>query len=59
MGLAQQVQLAPTESKVRSRDVSIMLGYAVFAIVILIAIGLAARQAGTSPVDLAAITVFP
>jgi hypothetical protein len=58
MRLAQQVQLASTESNVRSRDVSIILGYVAFAIVMMIVIGLDASQAGTSP-DFANITVFP
>jgi hypothetical protein len=59
MGLAQQVQLTSTRSNVKSRDFPIMLGYAAFAIMMLIVICLAARQAGTSPVDFANITVFP
>ena len=59
MGLAQQVRLASTKSGARSRDFSIMLGYAAFALVMLIVIGLAAGQSGTSPVDLAAVTIFP
>jgi hypothetical protein len=45
MGFAQRVQLASSESNVRSRDFSIMLGYAAFTIVMLIAVGLA-RQTG-------------
>jgi len=36
-----------------------MLGYAAFALVMLIVIGLAAVQSGTSPIDLAAVTIFP
>jgi hypothetical protein len=59
MGLAQPVQLASTKSDVRSRDFSIMLGYAAFALVMLIVIGMAAGQSGTSPIDLAAVTIFP
>jgi hypothetical protein len=59
MALAQQVRLASSESNVRSRDFSIMLGYAAFAIVMLIAIGLAAGQAGTSAADFVNITIFP
>jgi hypothetical protein len=59
MGLAQQVHLASTKSNVESRDFPIMLGYAAFAVLMLIVICLAATQAGTSPVDFANITVFP
>jgi hypothetical protein len=59
MELAQQVRLASTKSDVRSRDLSIILGYSAFAIVLLIAIYLAAGQSGTSPFDFANMTVFP
>lgn len=59
MELAQQVRLASTKSDVRSRDLSIILGYSAFALVMLIAIYLAAGQSGTLSVDFADMTVFP
>ena len=59
MELAHQARLASTKSDVRSHDLSIILGYFTFALVMVIAIYLAAGQSGTSPVDFANMTVFP
>ena len=59
MELAHQVRLASTKSDVKSRDLSIILGYSTFALVMLIAVYLASGQSGTSPVDFANMTVFP
>jgi hypothetical protein len=59
MELAQQVRLASTKSDVRSRDMSILVGYAAFALIVLVAIYLAGGEPGTSAADLANMTVFP
>jgi hypothetical protein len=59
MELAQQVRLASTKSDVRSRDLSILVGYAAFALIVLVAIYLAGGEPGTSAADLANMTVFP
>ncbi len=60
MELAQQVRLASTTSNnVRSRDHAIIIGYAVFALVLIVAIYLAGGEPGTSAADLADVTVFP
>jgi hypothetical protein len=65
MELAQQVRLASTKSlasdksDVRSHDLSIIIGYAAFAVVLMVAIYLAGGEPGTSAADLANMTVFP
>jgi len=59
MELAQQVRLASTKSDVRSRDMSIIIGYAAFALVLLVALYLAGGEPGTSAADLANTTFFP
>ena len=59
MELAQQVRLASTKSDVRNRDMSIIIGYAAFALVLLVALYLAGGEPGTSAADLANMTVFP
>jgi hypothetical protein len=60
MALAQQVRLASTtKADVRSRDMSIILGYSIFALVTLLAIYLAAGGPGTASADLANMVVFP
>ncbi len=59
MEIAQTTKFKTAQSEVRSHDMTIMLGYAVFAIVLLIAIYLASLSAGTASADLATMTVFP
>jgi hypothetical protein len=59
MELAQKVRLASTASDVRGHDTSIILGYAAFAVVLLVAIYLAGGEPGTSAADFANMTVFP
>jgi hypothetical protein len=56
MALAQQVRLTATKSDERSHDMAILLGYSIFAIVMVIAIYLASGGPGT---DFATMTVFP
>jgi hypothetical protein len=59
MGIAQQTGFVIAQSEVRSHDVAIILGYAVFAIALLIAIYFASMSSGVMPGDLASMTVFP
>jgi hypothetical protein len=59
MELAQQVRIASTKTDVRSRDLTIILGYSVLALVMLVALYLAAGEPGTAPLDFASMTVFP
>jgi hypothetical protein len=58
MAIAQQnsFEIAPIE---RNYDLSIQVGYAAFAIVLLIAIYFGSMSSGTAPADFAAMTVFP
>lgn len=59
MELAQQVRHASTKSDIRSRDLSIIVGYLAFALLLLVAIYLAAGQTGTAPIDVVDMTAFP
>jgi hypothetical protein len=59
MELAQQVRIASTKADAPSRDMSIMLGYSVLALVLLIAIYFAGGEPGTASGDFATLTVFP
>jgi hypothetical protein len=59
MELTQQVRIASTKVDAPSRDMSIILGYAVLALVMLTAICLAGGEPGTAPGDFATMTVFP
>jgi hypothetical protein len=59
MGIAQQTILRPVQGEVRSHDVTIMLGYAAFAIALLVAIYFDSMSSGIAPDELASITVFP
>lgn len=58
MELAQQVRIASTKSHVLGGDVSIVLGYLAFAL-LLVAIYLASGQPGTEPGDFSKMTLFP
>lgn len=59
MELAQQVRIASSKSDVRSHDQTIIIGYAAFAFVLMVAIYLVGGEPGTSAADLASMTVFP
>lgn len=59
MELAQQVRLAPAKADVRSRDMTIILGYSILSLVMLLAIYLASGGPGTASVDFANMVVFP
>ena len=57
MALAQQVVSAKVD--VRSRDMTIILGYSIAALAMLLAIYLAASGPGTGPADFANMAAFP
>jgi hypothetical protein len=57
MALAQQIASAKVD--VRSRDMTIILGYSIVALVMLLAIYLAASGPGTESVDFANMVAFP
>jgi hypothetical protein len=59
MEIAQQTRFQTTQPVVRSYDVTILLGYSFFAIVLLIAIYFGSMSSGMAPGDLASMTVFP
>jgi hypothetical protein len=59
MALAQQVRLTATKRDERSRDVTILLGYAVFAILMVIAICLASGGPGMDVAGFATMSAFP
>lgn len=57
MALAQQIASAKVD--VRSRDMTIILGYSIFALVMLLAIYLAGSGPGTEAADFANMVAFP
>jgi hypothetical protein len=58
MAIAQNTRFKTTRSEVKSYDMPILLGYAAFGIVLMIAIYLGAVSGGI-PSDFAAMTVYP
>jgi hypothetical protein len=59
MEVAQQVRLNTARGDVRSRDMTIMLGYSILAILLLSAIYFASGPPGTSAADFTSMVVFP
>jgi len=59
MEIVQPTKFTSAQREVRDHDVTIILGYAAFAIVLLIAIYLGSLSSGTAPGDFATMTVFP
>jgi uncharacterized membrane protein len=59
MAIAEQARLETIQRTTQSHDTAILLGYSIFAIVLLIAIYLASMSSGTAPGDFASMTVFP
>jgi hypothetical protein len=59
MEVAQQTRFETTQGEARSHDVAILLGYSIFAILLLIAIYLNSTSPGAALGDFAAMTVFP
>jgi hypothetical protein len=59
MALAQQVRLTAAKGDERNRDMTILLGYSIFAIIAMIAIYLASGGPGTDVADFATMSAFP
>jgi hypothetical protein len=59
MEIAQQTRFETTQREVRCYDVTILLGYTAFVVLLLIGIYWGAMSSGTAPGDLASMTVFP
>jgi hypothetical protein len=59
MSITQQNSFEIAPNRDQNYDVQIQVGYAAFAIMLLIAIYLGSIAAGAAPGDFAAMTVFP
>jgi hypothetical protein len=59
MELAQQVRHSAVKGEGRNHEMSIILGYSILAVLMLMAIVFACGGPGVSPEDLASMTVFP
>jgi hypothetical protein len=59
MEIVHSTKFNTAQREVRSHDATIILGYAVLAIVLLIAIYLGSLSSGTAPGDFATMTIFP
>lgn len=59
MEIAQKTRLETARRKISDLDVTILLGYSISAIMLLIGIYLGSMSAGTAPGDFATMTVFP
>ena len=59
MEIAQKTRFETTQREARSHDVTILLGYSVFAILLLIGVCWGSIAAGIAPGELASMMVFP
>jgi hypothetical protein len=59
MAIAEQTRFETTQREVVNYDAAILLGYSIFATVLLIAVYLGSMSSGTAPGDFASMTVFP
>lgn len=59
MEIVQRTRFKTAQREVGSHDAAIVLGYAAFAVVLMIAIYLGSLSSGTAPGDFATMTVFP
>jgi hypothetical protein len=59
MDIADRARFDTAQRQVQRRDATILLGYAVVAVVLLIGIYLGSMSSGTGPGDFASMTVFP
>jgi hypothetical protein len=59
MAIVQQTGFETAPSELKSYDATIMVGYAAFAIVLLVAIYFASMSSGMAPNEFATMTVFP
>ena len=59
MDIAQKTRFEATRHQVRSHDLTVLLTYAGFAILLLVGIYFGSMSSGTAPGDFATMTVFP
>jgi|GEM_PF-3399912 hypothetical protein len=59
MEIAPQTRLETTQREVRNHDKTILLGYWVVALLLLIGLYLGSMSPGTAPGDFASMIVFP
>jgi hypothetical protein len=59
MEIVQRARLKTAQGELRSHDMTILVGYVAFAIVLVLAIYFDALSSGTAPGDFATMTVFP
>ena len=59
MEIAGQTRFDIAQRQVKNRNATFLLGYSIFASVLLIAIYLGSMSSGIAPGDLASMTVFP
>ena len=59
MEIAEQTRFDVAQRRVKNRDAIVLLGYSMFAIVLLIAIYFGSMSSGTAAADLASLIVFP
>jgi hypothetical protein len=57
--IAEQTRFDVTKREVRNHDATILVGYSILAIVLLIAIYFGSLSAGTAPSDFTSMTAFP
>jgi hypothetical protein len=58
MEIAQQTRFETAQREVRSRDLTILLGYGAFTILLMIGIYWGSTSSGTTPGDFASMIVF-
>ena len=59
MGIAQQVRVETARRDISGHDVTILLGYSFFVVLLLIGIYWGSMSSGTAPGDFATMIVFP
>jgi hypothetical protein len=59
MRIAQQTRFETTQREVRNYDTMILVGYSVFAILLIIGLYLGSTSPGTASGDFASMIVFP
>ncbi len=59
MEVAQQSRFGSAKQQTQNHDMTILVGYSIFAIAFLIAMYFASTSSGTAPADFATMTVFP
>jgi hypothetical protein len=59
MQIAQGTRFEATQHEVRSHDLTIILGYAAFSVLLLTLIYFGSMSSGTAAGDFATMTIFP